>query len=86
VHLKNNTIEQKMSRVSEMSPDYLRRQAETCLRLARTTFDLATAERLRYMAADFNAKADELEGEDSFTPHYMRGNGNGSMEGESDRG
>ena len=76
-----------MSRVSKMmSPDYLRRQAETCLRLARSTFDLATAERLRYMAADLNAKADEIEGETEFSPHYMSGNGNGSMEGNNDRG
>lgn len=66
-----------------MNPDYLRRQAETCLRLARTTFDLATAERLRYMAAEFNAKAEEMEDE-SFSPHMMKGNGNGSM--ESDHG
>lgn len=67
--------------------EYLRRQAETCLRLARTTFDLATAERLRYVAIDLNAKAEELDSEDTFTPHLiMKGNGNGSVEGETDRG
>lgn len=60
------------------SSEYLRRQAETCLRLARTTFDLATAERLRYMAADLDAKADELEGEDTYAPRLMHGNGNGN--------
>lgn len=66
-----------------LTSDYLRRQAETCLRLARTTFDLATAERLRYMAAELNAKADEIDA-DSFTPHFMKSNGNGSVESDRD--
>ena len=39
-----------------LSPEYLRRQAENCLRIARTCFDLASAERLRLMAAELNAK------------------------------
>jgi len=42
-------------------PNYLRRQADNCLWIARTGFDLATAERLRHMAADLRAKADELD-------------------------
>jgi hypothetical protein len=44
-----------------LTPDFLRRQAENCLRIARTCFDLASAERLRLMAAELNAKAAEIE-------------------------
>lgn len=43
-----------------LTPEFLRRQAENCLRIARTCFDLASAERLRLMAAELNAKATEL--------------------------
>jgi hypothetical protein len=55
--------------------EYLRQQATTCQRLARATFDLATAERLRFMAADLHAKADSIESEDDFQPHMHLGNG-----------
>jgi hypothetical protein len=44
-----------------LTPEFLRRQAENCLRIARTCFDLASAERLRLMAAELNAKAAELD-------------------------
>ena len=44
-----------------LTPEFLRRQAENCLRIARTCFDLASAERLRLMAADLTAKAIEIE-------------------------
>ena len=44
-----------------LTPEFLRRQAENCLRIARSCFDLASAERLRLMAAEFNAKAAEME-------------------------
>ena len=44
-----------------LTPEFLRRQAENCLRIARTCFDLASAERLRLMAAELNAKAAEIE-------------------------
>lgn len=44
-----------------LTPEFLRRQAENCLRIARTCFDLASAERLRLMAAELNAKAAEME-------------------------
>jgi hypothetical protein len=43
-----------------LTPEFLRRQAENCLRIARTCFDLASAERLRLMASELNAKAAEL--------------------------
>jgi hypothetical protein len=44
-----------------LSPEFLRRQAENCLRIARSCFDLASAERLRLMAAELNAKAAEID-------------------------
>jgi hypothetical protein len=48
-----------------LSPEYLRRQADNCLRIARTCFDLASAERLRLMAAELNAKAAEMDEQNS---------------------
>ena len=47
-----------------LTPEFLRRQAENCLRIARSCFDLASAERLRLMAAELNAKATELDEQD----------------------
>jgi len=44
-----------------LTPEFLRRQAENCLRIARSCFDLASAERLRLMAVELNAKAAEME-------------------------
>lgn len=44
-----------------LTPEYLRNQAENCLRIARSCFDLASAERLRLMAAELKAKAAEME-------------------------
>ena len=44
-----------------LTPEFLRSQAENCLRIARSCFDLASAERLRLMAAELNAKAIEME-------------------------
>ncbi len=43
------------------TPAYFRKQAITCLKLAAETSDEQTAQRLRVMAADFSAKAEELE-------------------------
>jgi hypothetical protein len=63
--------------------EYLRCQAEACLRIARAAFDLTTAERLRLMAADLYAKAEEIAGRERHTPldgvelHMMKGNGSG---------
>jgi hypothetical protein len=65
-----------------MLAQYLRRQANTCLRIARDGFDLATAERLRLLAAELRAKADEIEEEEGMAPHMMRSSG--SSTGESD--
>ena len=44
-----------------VSGDYLRKQAATCLAWARECFDLETATRLRLMAEEFKAKANEIE-------------------------
>lgn len=44
-----------------LTPEFLRRQAESCLRIARGCFDLASAERLRLMASELNEKAAEIE-------------------------
>ena len=46
-----------------LTPEFLRRQAEDCLRIARSCFDLTSAERLRLMAAELNAKAAEMDGD-----------------------
>ena len=51
-----------------MLSDYLRRQAETCLRIARAGFDLATAERLGRLAAELREKADELDEQEREAP------------------
>jgi hypothetical protein len=62
--------------------DYLRQQAATCQ--SRATFDMATAERLRFLAADLRAKAEAVEddGED-VRLHMMQGNGFAGSNGES---
>jgi len=44
-----------------MTSNYLLRPAEALLSLSRATFDLAVAGRLRALAAEFRAKAQELE-------------------------
>ena len=44
-----------------LTSEFLRRQAENCLRIARSCFDLASAERLRLMAAELNAKAAKMD-------------------------
>jgi hypothetical protein len=42
--------------------DFLRRQAELCIALSRSTFDLTAASRLRVMAEELLKKASEWEG------------------------
>jgi hypothetical protein len=66
--------------------EYLRQQADNCMRIARAGFDLATAERLRHMAAELRSKADEIDAEEdgSVAPHMM--NGNGSTPGNGSQG
>ena len=64
---------------------YLRRQAETCFRLARTTFDLSTAEQLRYLAVSLQAKAAELDDETVMKLHMMREPSQNESAGENNR-
>ena len=67
-----------------LSAEYLRRQAEACMRIARACFDLASAERLRLMAAEFHSKAAEIEQGEQLAPHMhaVRASSNG----QTDRG
>lgn len=67
-----------------LSAEYLRRQAEQCLRIARTCFDLAAATQLRVMAENLQAKAAELDEDSDVSPYMMTGNG--SSAGDGDRG
>ncbi len=51
--------------------EYLRRQADACLRIARNCFDLTSAERMRLLAADLRAKAAEIEQDDAIASHMF---------------
>jgi hypothetical protein len=51
--------------------EFLHRQAESCLRIARTCFDLASAESMRRMATELNAKAGELDKQDTMAAHWI---------------
>jgi hypothetical protein len=52
--------------------DYLRRQAETCLMLSRSTFDLTVAGRLRALAAELRAAAAAFDlGNHGFPTHAI---------------
>jgi hypothetical protein len=53
---------------------YLRRQADTCLRIARTTFDLSTAEGLRFLAIELRSKAAELDDVAALEAHLRSAN------------
>ena len=65
---------------------FLRRQADNCVRVARQCFDLTASERLRLMANELRAKADEIEEEDEdrTIPGEMIKR-NGSSNGEAER-
>ena len=54
-----------------LSAEYLRRQAEACLRIARACFDLTSVERMRLLAGELKAKADEIEKQDAVAPHMF---------------
>ena len=56
---KKNTLVQGERELT--NAEYFRQQAAKCLYLSRQCFDLNVAERLRLMAADFIAKAEEIE-------------------------
>ena len=73
------------SSAAKLNAAYLRNQAETCRRLARMTFDLTTAERLHFLAADLHAKADEFDDENTLKLHTMEGNRFGRRIGRQKR-
>jgi hypothetical protein len=50
--------------MSMITAEFLRRQADNCLRIARSCFDLGSAERLRLMAVELHTKADEIDHRD----------------------
>jgi hypothetical protein len=62
---------------------FLHRQAETCLHIARTCFDLASAERLRRLASELKAKAAEIEQRATITSHLI--DRDGSHTAKTDR-
>ena len=68
------------------TPEFLRRQADNCIRVARQCFDLTASERLRIMASELRAKADEIEeeNEDQAFPGEMIKR-NGSSNGDAER-
>ncbi len=53
--------------------EFLRQQAETCAALSRSTFDLTVAGRLRAMAAELRAQAEE-DDEEGFPSRWTQGN------------
>ena len=55
-----------------MTSTYLLRQAEALLTLSRATFDLAVAGRLRALAAEFRAKAQQLEQDGHIPGEFAR--------------
>ena len=50
--------------------DFLRGQAEKCIALSRTTFDLTLAGRLRTMAAELGAQAAEEDDHESVSAQW----------------
>jgi hypothetical protein len=46
-----------------LNSQFLRHQADNCIRIARSCFDLASAEHLRLMARELNDKAAEMDQE-----------------------
>lgn len=63
--------------------DFFRRQAERCLRLSRTSYDMETSRQLRLMATEFLEKAERRESEDDYIPGSHKTNG--SEGGDMDR-
>lgn len=64
--LGGNDPPERGQTMKETDISFLRRQAEHCIALSRTTFDLTIASRLRAMADEFRARAShrDLHGED----------------------
>jgi hypothetical protein len=54
--------------------EFLRRQADNCLRIARACFDLTSAERMRLLAGELRAMADEIESDNEASPSLISHN------------
>jgi hypothetical protein len=66
----------------ETDTNFLRRQAEYCVALSRSTFDLTVASRLRALAEEFRARAEHFDDEmDDVRPHAYSGNGSRANQG-----
>jgi hypothetical protein len=68
------------------TPEFLRRQADNCIRVARQCFDLTASERLRIMASELRDKADEIEEDEGQTIPGEMITRNGTSNGDSERG
>jgi hypothetical protein len=68
-----------------ITAEFLRRQAENCLRIARSCFDLGSAERLRLMAGELQAKAEEIERRGDLRSRIASSSGQPSFQ-NNDRG
>jgi hypothetical protein len=66
-----------------LTAEYLRRQAEACMHIARACFDLGSAERLRMMATELKRKAAEIERDEHLG---QRLHALASSNGKTDRG
>jgi len=60
--------------MKETDCNFLRRQAELCIALSRSTFDLTLAARLRALAEELKSKAAQGSDDDLAAPAYG-GNG-----------
>jgi hypothetical protein len=70
--------------MKETDITFLRQQAELCIALSRSTFDLTVAGRLRALAKEFQAKADQWDDESDHMPPHVFGH-SGSPDSEMDR-
>lgn len=61
--------------------EFFRRQAEKCLRLSRTSYDMETSRQLRLMATEFLDKAEEQDSRENYIPgEYKNGSEGGGMD------
>jgi hypothetical protein len=50
-----------MERMKQLSPAYLRLQADRCRRMSQRSMDLGTARDLRLLAEEYSVEASEIE-------------------------
>ena len=59
---------------------FLRLKADTCLIIARSCFDLTAAERMRHLANELKARANQIEREERLDASVMGWNTSSSRE------